>query len=219
MSIEIEYAATVNSKEDVVKKSEELKQWIDSAVEGKWNPMSYSNKEIKLFDQPPEGTKHILMSQCTINADAKKAFEFLTHSEFKDQKVYDTDLLVFERAEKFDDEGCEVSRVCYKAPWPVTAREFVSVQNWFEKDGNYYLVQESVNYPKKYTEPTKEYVRGYKKSGLVLKSTGDKQMEAFRVVILDPRGSIPGWVVSTAKKDDAGRLFAMKKYFEEHFAN
>ncbi|EAL44134.1 START domain containing protein [Entamoeba histolytica HM-1:IMSS-B] len=218
MSVEIEYCSTVNTKEEIIKKSEELKEWIDKAINEKWNPLSYNNPEITLVDQPQQEYKHLVMSSCTINANIEKVYNFLIHSTFEEQKKYDTDLLEFERDQRFEDEGCEIARVCYKAPWPVTAREFVGVQNWFQRDGKYYLLQESVNYPAKWTTPNKNYVRGYKKSGLVLKPLGDNKIEVHRVVVIDARGSIPGWLAGTAKKDDAGRLFEMKKYFEANFA-
>ncbi|ELP88403.1 hypothetical protein EIN_229260 [Entamoeba invadens IP1] len=216
MSVDIEYCDKCVTKEEILKKSEELKLWYDNQANEKWTPMSYNNPEITLTELPQVDYKNFIMSRCTFKADAAKVFEFLKTSTFEQQKVYDTDLLAFEKSEVFPEDGCEVSRVCYKAPWPVTSREFVSVQNYFEKDGAYYFLQESINYPTKWNEANKNFVRGYKKSGLKMLPKGD-HVDVWRIVVLDPRGSIPGWVVSVAKKDDAGRLFAMKTYFEKTF--
>ncbi|KAL7721810.1 START domain-containing protein [Entamoeba marina] len=217
MSTVIEYCQTVNDPQDIVKKSDELKEWIDVAANSKWSPLSYKHKEVLLFDKPQEDQKHILMTKTVVHASAKQIYEYLINSSFEEQKAYDKDMISFERTERSDESGCEIARVCYSAPWPVAAREFVGVQNWYERNGKYYLTQESVNYPHKWSTPDPKFVRGYKKSGMILDPISDSQTQIHRVIVLDARGSIPGWLASTAKKDDAGRLLELKHFFEKKF--
>ena len=215
MSVEIEFCDTCTTKEEIVKKSEELKIWIEEAMKEQWNPMTYNNKEVEVFDQPTRNSKTYIMSKTIFKCNAEKTYNYIKVITEENQKKYESGLMLFERDQRYEDEQVEVSRNMYKSPWPVAPREFVNCQNWYEKDGSFYFLQESINYPIKWNEVNKSFVRGYKKSGLVLKPIDENSCEVTRIVILDARGSVPTSLSVVVKKDDAGRLFEMKKFMEK----
>ena len=215
MSVEIEYCDTCVTKEEIVKKSEQLKTWIEQALKEQWNPMAYSNKEIEVFDQPTRDGKTYVMSKTIFQCNAEKTYNYIKTITEENQKKYETGLMCFERDQRFEEEQCETTRNMYKSPWPVAPREFVNCQNWYEKDGSFYFLQESINYPKKWNEVNKSFVRGYKKSALVLKPIDENKCEATRIIILDARGSVPNYLSIIVKKDDSVRLFEMKKFMEQ----
>ena len=219
MSVEIEYATTVKTKEEIIKKSEEMKKWVEESLNQKWTPMSYGNPEAQLFDQPQKGCLYYLMCKSIFNCNSKKVYDHMRNCNFEQQKEFDTDILIQERDISCEEEQCEIVRCAYKMPWPVYSREFVSIQNWYEKDGSYYFVQESVNYPNKWSQGDKNYVRAYKRSVQILKTIDDKKFEMIRIMEADARGSIPGWLANYVKKGDADRLLFIRKFFENKFPN
>ena len=55
-------------------------------------------------------------------------------------------------------------------------------------------------------------------SGTVIKPVDDNSCEVTRVVILDPRGSVPSYLAGIFNKDDASRLVLLRNYVEGKFA-
>ena len=218
MSVEIEFCKTVTTPEEICQHSEEVKDWIIKVVKEKWNPIAFSDKSVSVFDQPQQAYKHYVMSKTIFKCSAKYLFDVLNGTPFEEQKIYDTDLLEFERDNRDEEKQFEITRTLYKSPWPVVPREFVNCQNWFEHEGQFYFAQGSVNYPIKWNVYNSKIVRGYKMSGTVIKPIDETQCEVTRVVILDPRGSVPSYLTSIFKKDDANRLLLLRKYVEEKFA-
>ncbi|KAL7720496.1 START domain-containing protein [Entamoeba marina] len=215
MSVAIEYADTINSNEDIQKKCKQLEDWVEIPLSEKWNQISFTPNEIQLFDQPQQEQKHIMLSKTIIHAPVKTIYNYLTTANYEEMKLCDKDLLEYEFDQRNDEESYVINRNCYKAPWPVTAREFVEVAHWFEKDDFCYIVRESINYSSKWNAVNKKYVRGYKKYGLVLKPINENDTEATRITIIDARGSIPSWLTSSSKKDEANRLLEYKQFFEK----
>ena len=217
MSVEIEYCDTCTTKEQICAKAQQIKEWFLKAIEEEWAPMSYNDPHVKAFDQPNKDGKIMIMTKTSFNCDAKKVYDYLTSSDYKQQHAYDSDLLAFERDQVFKEEGCEVSRTLYKATWPVSPREFISVQCWEQMEDRFVCVQESVNYPLKWNSVNKDWVRGYKKSGIVMIPDGPNKCEVRRIVIIDARGSVPTWIVGVTKTDEAKRVAFMKKFCDKTF--
>ena len=192
---------------------------MDEMLTKQWNPMSYSNKDIKVFDRPAENGKHCLMSTTTCKGNLSKFYQYIQTATFEQQQDYDCDLTEFERDQQFPEDHFEISRCVYKGPWPITPRDFIILQTWFEKDGTFYYVHESINYHQKWNTPQKSYVRGYKQIGLQFKPAEDGTYTITRITVTDPRGSVPNALVGACKKDDVGRLVKMKKFIETKFAN
>ena len=218
MSLDIEYATTCNTKEEFIKKRDDLKQWVEKILKEQWNPMSYNNKDIKVFDRPQENGKHFLMSKTTIKANMKKFYEYIQTATFQQQQDYD-DLTEYEKDQSFPEDQIDIIRCVYKGPWPITPRDFIILQTWYEQDGSYYFIHESINYHQKWNTPNKNYVRGFKQVGLIFKPNEDGSYEVTRLVATDPRGSVPTALVGACKKDDVARLVKMKKFVESSFAN
>ena len=217
MSVLIDYCETCQTKEEICKKAGKIKEWFIEAIKEEWNPLTYNDPNIKAFDLPSQDGKVFIMTKTTFNCDPKKFYDYLVSSSYEDQHAFDSDMLAFERDLWFKEECCEIDRSLYKATWPVYPREFVGVQCWEEKEERFMCVQESCNYSLKWNEVNKGWVRGYKKSGIMLTRTGPTTCDVNRIVILDARGSVPTWVVGVTKTDEIKRVLAMKKFAEEKF--
>ena len=218
MSVDIEFCKTISTPEEIEKHSEEVKNWIINIIKEKWNPIAFSDKTVSVFDQPQQEYKHYVMSKTTFKCSAEFLMNTLNGTPIEEQKIYDTDLLEFDVDNRNEEKQYEVTRTLYRSPWPVAPREFVNCQNWFQHEGMYYFAQGSVNYPNKWNVYDKRYVRGYKMSGTVIKPVDENSCEVTRVVILDPRGSVPSYLAGIFKKDDASRLVLLRNYVEGKFA-
>ena len=89
MSVEIEFCDTVSTKEEIVKKSEQLKEWIGKAQEEPWKEMGKYNSDIMMYDQPMSEGKTFFKSTTIFKCNAKKVYEFIKTISEEDQKKYE----------------------------------------------------------------------------------------------------------------------------------
>ena len=216
MSVEIEYCDTCVTKEQICEKATKLKAWFLEAIKEEWTPLSFNDPDVKAFEKPNKEGRIMIMTKTAFKVNAKKVFDYLISSTYEGQHAYDADLMAFERDQVFEEEGCEICRTMYKATWPVKPREFISVQCWEDMSDKFVCVQESVNYALKWNAVNSGWVRGYKKSGIIMTPTGDDSCDVVRIIIIDARGSVPSWIVGVTKTDEAKRVVAMKKFVDSH---
>ena len=117
MSLDIDYCSKCETKEEIVKKSQELHGWMETITEEKWNPMSYGNKEFKVFDKPADGGKQYLMSRTIFKANAQKIYEYIQTASLQQQQEYD-DIVEFERDQTFPEGFWQILLIPEKHPVP-----------------------------------------------------------------------------------------------------
>uniref|UniRef100_UPI0035902843 START domain-containing protein 10 n=1 Tax=Myxine glutinosa TaxID=7769 RepID=UPI0035902843 len=91
---------------------------------------------------------------------------------------------------------------------PLKSRDFVTLRSWLPLDNDYLIINHSVKYPK--LPPKKECVRAVSiLTGYLIRPTGPKSCVFFYLAQVDPRGSLPLWVVNKASQYFAPKV--MKK--------
>ncbi|KAL0490483.1 steroidogenic acute regulatory protein, mitochondrial [Acrasis kona] len=134
-----------------------------------------------------------------VNASAKKTFDVL--SDVNNTIPLSTSIVKIEVLDEIDEGKLKVIHHEHKAPgFAVSARDFIIVTtSEKENDGSYTIVNASVEHPKK--PEVSGFVRGHLiASGYFLYPEGDDKCKLVYIIQTDPKGWIPGWVISMANK-------------------
>lgn len=202
---------TCSTPEEIKAAAEAAAKWFEETLTDGWKETQKG--EVTVFDRPPKNDHHSIKTITDSKLSAEDFWKKFVASGLEQTKKYDKEVIESTVVETVD-EHIKVTKSANSAPWPVTAREFVSVVYDYQKDGNYYFVAHSINYPK-INVVGKGFVRGVKFFGMkfIPKENG---CTIERVLQINPKGMVPNIAINSSKKQDVARLTNMKKYFESN---
>ena len=205
----IEELRTCTTPEEIKAAAEAAAKWFEETLTDGWKETSKG--DVTAYDRPPKNDHHSIKTITKSKLAAEELFKRYCAAGFEETKKIDKEALESVVVESVDDH-IKVVKAANSAPWPVAPREFVSVTYDYAKDGSFYWVSQSINYPKVDTV-AKGRVRGVKSFGMKFTPCeGGCQIE--RVLQINPRGMVPSVAINSSKKSDIARLAAMKKFFE-----
>nr|BAN38508.1 hypothetical protein [Entamoeba histolytica] len=211
MSATIEELKTCSNQQEFEAAGEAAKKWFTEVLSNGWTETTKG--EVTIYDKPSVNNHHFIKTVTQSKLKAEDIFNKVKSADFATSHKYDKELVESEVLETIN-EHLKVTKQVNSAPWPVAAREFVSVLIDYEENGSFYTVSTSINYPKCDTVG-KKYVRGVKLFGMKF-TPNDEGCLIERVLEVDPRGSVIAMAVNASKKEDANRLLNMKKFFEQN---
>ncbi|XP_026081609.1 START domain-containing protein 10-like [Carassius auratus] len=107
--------------------------------------------------------------------------------------------------------NADVGYYSWKCPSPLKNRDFVTMRSWLPLGNDYLIINYSVKHPG--YPPKKDYVRAVSLlTGYLIQSNGANCCTLYYLTQVDPRGSLPKWVVNRASQLVAPK--AMKKIYK-----
>ncbi|KAJ7337993.1 hypothetical protein JRQ81_010519 [Phrynocephalus forsythii] len=107
--------------------------------------------------------------------------------------------------------NADVGYYSWRCPSPLKNRDFVTLRSWLPLGNDYMIINYSVKHPK--YPPRKDFVRAVSlQTGYLIKATGKSGCILYYLTQVDPRGSLPKWVVNKASQYVAPK--AMKKIYK-----
>ncbi|XP_043112599.1 START domain-containing protein 10 isoform X1 [Puntigrus tetrazona] len=107
--------------------------------------------------------------------------------------------------------NADVGYYSWKCPSPLKNRDFVTMRSWLPLGNDYLIINYSVKHPE--YPPKKDYVRAVSLlTGYLIQSSGANCCTLYYLTQVDPRGSLPKWVVNRASQLVAPK--AMKKIYK-----
>jgi len=184
--------------------------------------------------QETSGIKMVKASG-TVPETPKRLYNFLCSLDGEKKKYFDENLKEFTVVEKIST-NVEMHRLIYSAPYPIQSREFLLLNvkkeetdvntcnnihnhNNHENNSNnkvFFLYSFSIQH-EDYPEVS-DYVRGeVKVNALLLYPSPDYPGYTYLVKIsqVDPKGSIPDWLVNITKEKTADFIFVLRQMFFE----
>ncbi|XP_070300761.1 START domain-containing protein 10 [Salvelinus sp. IW2-2015] len=105
----------------------------------------------------------------------------------------------------------DVGYYSWKCPSPLKNRDFVTMRSWLPLGNDYLIINYSVKHPQ--YPPKKDYVRAVSLlTGYLIQSNGASSSTLYYLTQVDPKGSLPKWVVNRASQFVAPK--AMKKIYK-----
>ncbi|XP_068025638.1 START domain-containing protein 10-like isoform X1 [Melanerpes formicivorus] len=91
--------------------------------------------------------------------------------------------------------NADVGYYSWKCPSPLKNRDFVTLRSWLPLDDDFIILNYSVKHPK--YPPRKDFVRAVSlQTGYLVKANGARGCVLYYLTQVDPRGSLPKWVVN-----------------------
>uniref|UniRef100_A0A8C4J5P7 START domain-containing protein 10 n=1 Tax=Dromaius novaehollandiae TaxID=8790 RepID=A0A8C4J5P7_DRONO len=107
--------------------------------------------------------------------------------------------------------NADVGYYSWKCPSPLKNRDFVTLRSWLPLGNDYIIINYSVKHPK--YPPRKDFVRAVSlQTGYLIKANGTSACILYYLTQVDPRGSLPKWVVNRVSQFVAPK--AMKKIYK-----
>ncbi|XP_019390919.1 PREDICTED: PCTP-like protein [Crocodylus porosus] len=107
--------------------------------------------------------------------------------------------------------NADVGYYSWKCPSPLKNRDFVTLRSWLPLGNDYMIINYSVKHPK--YPPRKDFVRAVSlQTGYLIKSNGANSCILYYLTQVDPRGSLPKWVVNKVSQFVAPK--AMKRIYK-----
>ncbi|XP_042626275.1 START domain-containing protein 10-like [Cyprinus carpio] len=95
--------------------------------------------------------------------------------------------------------NADVGYYSWKCPSPLKNRDFVTMRSWLPLGNDYLIINYSVKHPE--YPPKKDYVRAVSLlTGYLIQSNGANCCTLYYLTQVDPRGSLPKWVVNRASQ-------------------
>ncbi|XP_039766475.1 START domain-containing protein 10-like isoform X1 [Ornithorhynchus anatinus] len=107
--------------------------------------------------------------------------------------------------------NADVGYYSWRCPSPLKNRDFVTLRSWLPLGQDYIIVNYSVKHPKH--PPRKDFVRAVSlQTGYLVKASGGGGCVLYYLSQVDPRGSLPKWVVNKVSQLMAPK--ALKKIYK-----
>ncbi|XP_015262666.1 PREDICTED: PCTP-like protein [Gekko japonicus] len=107
--------------------------------------------------------------------------------------------------------NADVGYYSWRCPSPLKNRDFVTLRSWLPLGNDYMIINYSVKHPK--YPPRKDFVRAVSlQTGYLIKAAGSRGSILYYLTQVDPRGSLPKWVVNKVSQYVAPK--AMKKIYK-----
>uniref|UniRef100_A0A8D2ZZP0 START domain-containing protein 10 n=1 Tax=Scophthalmus maximus TaxID=52904 RepID=A0A8D2ZZP0_SCOMX len=105
----------------------------------------------------------------------------------------------------------DVGYYSWKCPTPLKNRDFVTMRSWLPLGSDFLIINYSVKHPKH--PPKKEFVRAVSLlTGYLIQSNGTNGSTLYYLTQVDPKGSLPKWVVNRVSQFVAPK--AMRKIYK-----
>ncbi|XP_062249509.1 START domain-containing protein 10 [Platichthys flesus] len=107
--------------------------------------------------------------------------------------------------------NADVGYYSWRCPTPLKNRDFVTMRSWLPLGSDYLIINYSVKHPQH--PPKKDYVRAVSLlTGYLIQSNGATSSTLYYLTQMDPRGSLPKWVVNRVSQFVAPK--AMRKIYK-----
>ncbi|XP_040031569.2 START domain-containing protein 10 [Gasterosteus aculeatus] len=107
--------------------------------------------------------------------------------------------------------NADVGYYSWKCPSPLKNRDFVTMRSWLPLGSDYLIINYSVKHPQH--PPKKDYVRAVSlQTGYLIQPNGTGCSTLYYLTQMDPRGSLPMWVVNRVSQFVAPK--AMRKIYK-----
>jgi len=148
-----------------------------------------------------------------VDANAKELCDFIWNIyETSDLKKYDPEAESYNIIERYD-ENTRLCRQVNKLPWPLWPREMLYLRSKKVNDNEHWIFMFSVD-SDEIPEQTDKYVRArINISAYGFIPINDKQTKVYRVMHLDPAGSIPTSVINSYSQKTLTMITEMKKIY------
>lgn len=198
--------------------------------EAGWQPFPFDDPTIQLWEMPPEksippplvegmdisrtppgspstdgtaSTKSkllLLKSAGVVDCSLERLLSFIHSSDPAVIQKFEPDLMSSRVVRQWDDGNYAIYLRNYSTPAILDNREFLSLCRLIRQDdGSVIRVATSINFPG--IPVTKDFIRGQIIiTGYLLTPKSDTQTHVIRISQVDPKGSIPKFLVNTAKK-------------------
>uniref|UniRef100_A0A672YYX5 START domain-containing protein 10 n=1 Tax=Sphaeramia orbicularis TaxID=375764 RepID=A0A672YYX5_9TELE len=161
-----------------------------------------NNTEVKMtliHNKTPKGQ---------INVTAETLYDVLHDTSYR--KKWDTNMI-----DTYDigrlTVNADVGYYSWKCPSPLKNRDFVTMRSWLPLGNDYLIINYSVKHPQH--PPKKDYVRAVSLlTGYLIQSNGANCSTLYYLTQVDPRGSLPKWVVNRVSQFVAPK--AMRKIYK-----
>jgi len=212
---------TVDKSEDLRtyldKKFAEAQAMVDSPAG--WTPIPLNEPElrdIQLSERQTEGSPFMTIKVIgTIPASPTDLLAILSITDVETLKKWDVDLISYKIHAKLA-EDLLITYATYHTPYPITHRNFVTVKGLKRlPNGTIIYGSSSVNHTD-YPVDT-NYVRGLVNLSLYVIQPVEgnpKASQLIRIASIDPKGSIPAFVVNMFKTKAAKSYDLLRKYIE-----
>jgi len=181
-------------------KSKKFKSHFEAGTDQGWKLFTTEYPNIQSYEKlTDESPIKIIKATGKLNCSAEKIFHKIWDQTYEEKKKTDDSLLKDAVLEKIDDHTI-ITYQSYKAPWPVSSRDFLFLRSKVVEDGNIYQVDVSIEHNSKPVETTTKngFVRAKLiVSGYVYVPKGDNECEATHIVLMDPCGNIPSFLVNS----------------------
>ncbi|XP_012695431.1 START domain-containing protein 10 [Clupea harengus] len=107
--------------------------------------------------------------------------------------------------------NADVGYYSWRCPSPLKNRDFVTMRSWLPLGNDYLIINYSVKHPQ--YPPKKDYVRAVSLlTGYLIQSNGPNCSSLYYLTQVDPKGSLPKWVVNRVSQIVAPK--AMRKIYK-----
>ncbi|KAK2912626.1 START domain-containing protein 10 [Channa argus] len=170
--------------------------------------VTYNKGNITVFSQGLEEGKSVHKIKCRMvckDVSADIMYDVLHDIDYR--RKWDTNVI-----ETFDigklTVNADVGYYSWKCPKPLRNRDVITLRSWLQIGKDYMIMNYSVKHPK--YPPKKDMVRAVSiQTGYLIQSQGPNHCSLTYMAQVDPRGSLPKWVVNKSSHFLAPR--AMKK--------
>ncbi|XP_028816181.1 START domain-containing protein 10 [Denticeps clupeoides] len=159
-------------------------------------------------DEDSRGVQKLKMKIACKDVTAETLYDVLHDTSYR--KKWDTNMI-----DTFDigrlTVNADVGYYSWRCPSPLKNRDFVTMRSWLPLGDDYLIINYSVKHPQ--YPPKKDYVRAVSLlTGYLIQSNGPNCSTLYYLTQVDPKGSLPKWVVNRASQFVAPK--AMKKIYK-----
>ncbi|XP_032907070.1 START domain-containing protein 10 [Catharus ustulatus] len=173
--------------------------------------LTYSKGGVGVWVQLLEPERALHKIKCRMecrDVPAETLYDVLHDIEYR--KKWDTNVI-----ETFDigrlTANSDVGYYAWRCPKPLKNRDVVTLRSWLPMGSDYIIMNYSVKHPK--YPPRKDMVRAVSiQTGYLIEGTGAKSCTITYLAQVDPKGSLPKWVVNKSSQFLAPK--AMKKMYK-----
>lgn len=172
----------------------------------------YSREGVAVWGQlPPPGTcaVHRVKGRVEMpDVTAATVYDVLHDADYR--RKWDTSVIETHDIARITDNA-DVGYYSWKCPKPLKNRDVVTLRSWYVLDKSYVIVNFSVKHPK--YPPRKDLVRAVSlQAGYLVQPTGNNSCTLTYLAQVDPKGSLPKWVVNKSSQYLAPKM--LKKMYK-----
>eukprot|EP00033_Pygsuia_biforma_P000453 GCRY01000539.1.p1 GENE.GCRY01000539.1~~GCRY01000539.1.p1 ORF type:complete len:206 (+),score=34.12 GCRY01000539.1:191-808(+) len=184
----------------------------DTIAQDGWEEKKSLKNGTKIYTKPhPESAFPIILSKATLNTTPQGLWEFIVENRKECMAVTDPTILE-DKLLKQEENGEKVSYMRYKAPFPVSKREFINRHFAGQDEVGFYELYEGVD--DEAVPVCKGHVRGMVSfSGMMWQENENGTCDVAYVVSVDPKGSLPTALVNMTSTNQGMNISRMADHF------